>query len=84
MYSLTCDEPSSDSYIGRDEFFSFFTKKGRQTSLSKCKSVKVTALVFRFPSKKKYIFPIDPVFSSWVNFLKKLPIINCPRKSKYV
>ena len=38
-------------------------------------------LMIRVNSEIK-VLPIDPVFSNWVNFNKKLSIINCSKKSK--
>ena len=38
-------------------------------------------LIIRFPSEIK-VLRIDPVFSNWVNFNKKVPIINCSLNSK--
>ena len=65
------------------KFCSFPMIKGRQVSLSNSKIVKVTKndfqfrkwkLVIRFPGEIK-ILPIDPVFSNWVKFKKKVSII---------
>ena len=38
-------------------------------------------LIIRFPSEIK-VLRIDPVFSNWVNFNKKVSIINCSTNSK--
>ena len=38
-------------------------------------------LIIRFSSEIK-VLPIDPVFSIWVNFNKKVSIINCSTNSK--
>ena len=74
------------------KFSSLLLLNVRQTPLSNSKSVKVTKnvikleflkwnLKFRSPSKIK-IFLLDPVFSNWINFIKKVPVINCSRNSK--
>ena len=74
------------------KFSAFLLLKGRQTPLSNSKIVKVTKsviyfqvwkwkLIIIYPSEIK-VLPIDPVFSNWVNFYKKVSIINCYTASK--
>ena len=40
----------------------------------------LTSVLFKFSSFPK-ILPIDPVFSNWVGFIKKVSIINCSRRA---
>ena len=62
-------------------FFVFHEKREANFTieLQECKG---HGFSFQISQQKKYILPIDPVFSSWVNFLKKLPIINFSSNSK--
>ena len=69
------------------KFSAFQFLKGRQTPLEQQKSKNVIDFLFRkwnliirFPSELQYL-RIDPVFSNWVNFMKKLSIINYSRNS---
>ena len=69
------------------KFSSFLLLKGRQTPLSRSKSVSATKnvidlyfrklnLIIEFPSEIK-ILRFDPVFSNWVNLIFKIFLINC-------
>ena len=62
------------------KFITFLLLKRRQTSLSNSKIVK-EELIIRFHCEIK-IIAIDPVFSNWVNFNKKVFIINGSANSK--
>ena len=62
------------------KFSAFPLLKVRQTSLSNSRSEKVTENA-RFPSEIQ-VLPIDPVFSNWVNFNKKVSMINFSTNSE--
>ena len=69
------------------KFSAFLLFKERQAPLSNSKSVKVTKIfqkwkiIIRFPSEIK-VLPFDPVFSNWVDFNKKVSIIDWSTNSK--